>query len=89
MPPLYMDSSSLANSYFDQNSDAFVYSAFGWRRYLLALYVLIAVLAGWGLKQSSVLDELQLSDNSLYGFWRVLVRYVVPTAIALVFVVNL
>ena len=36
---LYMDSSSLANSFGDQNSDAFVYSAFVWRRYLLALYV--------------------------------------------------
>jgi len=35
----YMDSSSLANSYCDQGSDAFVYSAFVWRRYLLALYV--------------------------------------------------
>jgi hypothetical protein len=36
---LYMDSSSLANSYIDQNSDAFVYSASVWRRYLRALYV--------------------------------------------------
>jgi hypothetical protein len=34
-----MDSSSLANSFFDQNSDAFVYLAFKWRRYLLAHYV--------------------------------------------------
>jgi hypothetical protein len=34
-----MDSSSLANKFFDQNSDAFVYSAFSRRRYLLALYV--------------------------------------------------
>jgi hypothetical protein len=33
---LYMDSSSLTNSFPDQNSDAYVYSAFVWRRYLLA-----------------------------------------------------
>jgi hypothetical protein len=39
MSPLYMDSSSLANSFFDQNSDAFVYLAFKWRSYLLAHYV--------------------------------------------------
>jgi hypothetical protein len=39
MTAMYMDSSSLANSFFDQNSDAFVYLAFKWRRYLLAHYV--------------------------------------------------
>jgi hypothetical protein len=36
---MYMDSSSLANNHFDQISDAFVYSASVWRRYLRALYV--------------------------------------------------
>ncbi len=51
--------------------------------------MLIAILAGWGLSESSVLDEMQLSDSVLYGVWRALVRYVVPAAIALVFVVNL
>ncbi len=39
MAALYMDSSSLANNIFDQNSDANVYLAFSWRRYLLAHYV--------------------------------------------------
>jgi hypothetical protein len=39
MSALYMDSSSLANSSTDEMSDAYVYSAFWWRRYLLALYV--------------------------------------------------
>ena len=51
--------------------------------------VLIAVLAGWGLKKSSTLDELQSSDNYLYRIWRILVRFVVPAAIALVFLINL
>ncbi len=39
MSALYMDSSSLANSFRDQNSDAYVYSAYWWRCYLLAHYV--------------------------------------------------
>jgi hypothetical protein len=34
-----MDAPSLVDRFFDQNSDALVYSAFVWRRYLLALYV--------------------------------------------------
>jgi site-specific recombinase XerC len=34
-----MDSSSLANNFFDQNSDANVYLAFRGRRYLLAHHV--------------------------------------------------
>ena len=51
--------------------------------------VLIAVLAGWGLKKSSTLDELRVDDGLLYKTWRLLVRLVVPAAILLVFVVNL
>jgi len=39
MSALYMDSSSLANNFFDQNSDANVYLAFLGRRYLLAHHV--------------------------------------------------
>jgi len=51
--------------------------------------VLIAVLAGWGLKKSSTLDELRLDNSLLYKNWRLLVRWVVPAAIIAVFVVNL
>ncbi len=51
--------------------------------------VLVAVLAGWGLKRSATLDELQLTDGRLYKTWRFLVCYLVPVAITLVFVVNL
>jgi hypothetical protein len=39
MSALYMDSSSLANNFLDQSSDANVYLAFRRRRYLLAHYV--------------------------------------------------
>jgi len=51
--------------------------------------VLIALLAGWSLKKSSTLEELQVADTVWYRIWRGLVRYLVPAAIALVFVVNL
>jgi NSS family neurotransmitter:Na+ symporter len=51
--------------------------------------VLIAVLAGWGLQKSATLDELQVRDSHWYRLWRILVRFVVPTAIALIFFVNL
>jgi len=51
--------------------------------------VLVAVLAGWGLQRSASRDELQLADGGLYKVWRFLVRYLVPAAITLVFVVNL
>lgn len=51
--------------------------------------VLVAVLAGWGLKKSATLDELQISAGLLYKTWRFLVRYLVPAVIALVFIVNL
>jgi NSS family neurotransmitter:Na+ symporter len=51
--------------------------------------VLIALLAGWGLSRSASLGELGLADAMPYRLWRLLVRYVVPLAIALVFLVNL
>jgi NSS family neurotransmitter:Na+ symporter len=51
--------------------------------------VLVAVLAGWGLGRTATLEELQMTDGPLYRTWRFLVRYLVPLAITLVFVVNL
>ncbi len=51
--------------------------------------VFVAVLAGWGLSRRAVLDELALRDALLFRTWRTLVRYVVPTAIVVVFLVNL
>ena len=51
--------------------------------------VLVALLAGWGLEKSVTIDELQISAGPLYKTWRFLVRYLVPAAIALVFLVNL
>ena len=51
--------------------------------------VLVALLAGWGLRSSATLDELQLTNGRLYKSWRFLVRYLVPAVITVVFVVNL
>ena len=51
--------------------------------------VLVAVLAGWGLSREASRSELALQNRHVYSLWRLLVRYVVPVAIALVFVVNL
>jgi len=51
--------------------------------------VLIAVLAGWGLSKQATRKELAMQNNRLHDLWLLLVRYLVPVAIALVFVVNL
>jgi NSS family neurotransmitter:Na+ symporter len=51
--------------------------------------VLVAVLAGWGLRRAATRDELQLDDGGVYKAWRFLVRYLVPAAIILVFFANL
>jgi NSS family neurotransmitter:Na+ symporter len=51
--------------------------------------VLVAVLAGWGLRRAATLDELQMTDGLRYTAWRILVRFLVPVAIALVFVANI
>ncbi|MDE0062161.1 MAG: sodium-dependent transporter [Gammaproteobacteria bacterium] len=51
--------------------------------------VLIAVLAGWGLSRKATMNELRLPQGALYSAWHLLVRYIVPAAIALVFLANL
>ena len=45
----------------------------------------IALFAGWIMTRDSTLDELSLGDNWRYQTWRVLVRYVTPLAVAIVF----
>lgn len=51
--------------------------------------VAVAVLAGWSLSRSSTVKELATGDGGLYNCWRFLVRYLVPVAIGLLFLVNL
>jgi len=50
--------------------------------------MLIAMLAGWGLTKSATREELRLPPGAIHHVWVTLVRYVVPAAIALVFIVN-
>ena len=51
--------------------------------------VLIALLAGWGLSKNATLQELAIPESLLFRLWRILVRFVVPLAIGIVFLVNI
>jgi len=51
--------------------------------------VLVAMLAGWALTRAACLRELAVEDGRAFKVWRLLVRYVVPAAIAAVFIANL
>ena len=46
---------------------------------------LIAVFAAWLMRRESSMEELGSGDSLRYRLWRVLVRYLAPVAIALVF----
>jgi len=47
--------------------------------------LLIALFAAWGMRRSSLLDELQITDGVVFRIWRFLVRYVTPIAVILIF----
>lgn len=47
--------------------------------------LMIALFAGWMMKRSSTVDELAMGDGLLYKGWRILIRYISPTAIVIVF----
>ena len=51
--------------------------------------MMIAIFAGWMMTKKSTLEELGLSDGTVYRIWRFLVRFVSPVAIGLVFLFNL
>ncbi len=46
--------------------------------------LLIAVFSGWIMSRSSTLNELQLTDNWGYKFWRFSIRYIAPIAIGVI-----
>lgn len=50
--------------------------------------LLIAVFAGWQISRGSSMDELGMGDSSGYRLWRVLVRFPVPVAIAIIFLTG-
>ncbi|PHZ84621.1 sodium-dependent transporter [Paremcibacter congregatus] len=51
--------------------------------------ICVAVLAGWGLGKAGLLDELQVADSVMFRIWLFLIRFVVPSVISAVFLINL
>ena len=47
--------------------------------------LLIAVFAVWKMRRESSVEELAMGDGFIYGLWRVLVRYITPVAVVIVF----
>ncbi len=47
--------------------------------------LLIAVFAAWQMKRESSVDELAMGDGFFYRSWRILVRYITPVAVVIVF----
>ena len=50
---------------------------------------LTAVFIGWVASRDRVREELGLADGGLFRFWRVLIRFVVPAAVATIFIGGL
>ncbi len=47
--------------------------------------LLISLFAGWLLSRKASLDELAIGEGLAYRIWRVLASFVVPLAVAIVF----
>jgi NSS family neurotransmitter:Na+ symporter len=47
--------------------------------------LLIAIFAGWAMSKSNTQQELEIKSPIIYQFWYVLIRYITPTAIIIVF----
>ncbi|MCP5141826.1 MAG: sodium-dependent transporter [Gammaproteobacteria bacterium] len=45
----------------------------------------MAIFAGWMMKKTSVVDELKMGEGMLFKAWYVVVRYVTPVAVGIVF----
>lgn len=48
----------------------------------------IAVFAGWAVNKAATRDELTTLNASSYGMWHFLIRFVVPPALLVIFVVG-
>jgi NSS family neurotransmitter:Na+ symporter len=51
--------------------------------------LLIAIFAGWIMSRKAILDELGLQDGTLLMYLRLILRYVAPIAIGLIFYTSL
>jgi NSS family neurotransmitter:Na+ symporter len=47
--------------------------------------LLIAVFAGWVMSRKSTLQELAWRDGFRYRYWRFILRFVAPVAVAIIF----
>ena len=47
--------------------------------------LLIAIFAAWSMSRESSVDELGMGERFWYPVWRILVRYVTPVAVVIVF----
>ena len=47
--------------------------------------LLIAIFAGWMMTEKSSMDEFAIKFSVLYKIWRILVRYITPLAVIIVF----
>jgi len=74
-----------------QNWTLFDQTAFGLLDYLTANIMLpfggllIALFAGWVMKQSSTADELNIGNGIVFKGWLLLIRFITPAAIIIVF----
>ena len=51
--------------------------------------LLIAVFAGWAMTKEATADELNTASSGAHEIWRFLIRFVVPPAVAVIFVMGI
>jgi len=51
--------------------------------------LMIALFAGWIMRRESTRDELDMGSEKLYSLWHFLIRYVVPPALLMVFILGI
>ena len=47
--------------------------------------LLIALFAGWYISRNSSVDEFNMGDGFIYKIWRLVIRYITPVAVVIVF----
>lgn len=51
--------------------------------------ILVALFAGWVVKDKFAADELNFSSEGLFKLWLFVIKFIAPVAVAIVFVLNL
>ena len=49
---------------------------------------MIALSAGWIMRRESTHDELAMENQTLFSVWHFLIRYIVPPAVLMVFILG-